>query len=115
LLHTKATPTVAAIIPPIVGRAIRFGLPTFTILLGGGSGTGTLNDAKLVKSFESIFVITLYRPESGNRYFTEKIPLGAVTSVNLKDLCCPPALFITTILAERVFITIYASHYYIYK
>jgi hypothetical protein len=46
--------------------------------LSGDNGTGTVNDAKLVKSFESIFVITLYTPESGNRYFTEKMPLGAV-------------------------------------
>ena len=59
-------------------------------------------DAKLVKSFESILVITLYGPESGKRYFTEKVPSGAaVILVNLKDLCCPSALLSTTTLAER--------------
>ena len=77
IFHIKAAPTVAAITPPITGRTIGFRLPTFTVP-SGANGTYTLNDAKLVKFFESILVIVLYRPESGNRYFTEKIPLGAV-------------------------------------
>ena len=40
-------------------------------IVSGGDGTETLNDPKLVKFFESIFVIRLYNPKSGNRYFTE--------------------------------------------
>jgi hypothetical protein len=57
IFHIKATPTVAAIIPAIAGRVIGFKLPTFTVP-SGANGTETLNDAKLVKSFEPIFVIT---------------------------------------------------------
>ncbi len=95
-----------AIIAPIAGITIGFRLPKFTVLAGGGGGTKTLNDAKLAKSFESIFVMTLYRYESGNRYFSEKMPLGAVILVNLKDLCCPPALVNATTLAKRLFISL---------
>ena len=63
----------------------------------------TLNDDKVEESFESILESTRYEPESGNRYFTEKLPSAADILVNLKDRCCPPELVSTTILAERSF------------
>ena len=58
---------IAAMIPPISAITVGLKTPPFTILVSAGKGTPTLNDAKLVKSFESIFVITLYWPESGKR------------------------------------------------
>lgn len=65
----------------------------------------TLIEASVIDEgfFEFIRVITWYIAKSGNRYSTEKSPLGTVIFLNLKIFSCPLLLFIIITIANKFF------------